>query len=138
VSEVFSGGIVPETGKRLEALGDGHYTIRLDINRSVASAGSIFMSDEGVWMLPPCFGFQTIPESVDTVIQGKIDPQWEWGSMRVRLIPPSGEHRATHVGNYLHGKKRPGDYTHGCICERSEKILGRLRVLTGHIPVLVC
>jgi len=23
-------------------------------------------------------------------------------------------------GNYLHGKNRPGDYTHGCICERSE------------------
>jgi hypothetical protein len=29
-------------------------------------------------------------------------------------------------GNFLHGKRRPDDYMHGCICERSERILAYL------------
>jgi hypothetical protein len=29
-------------------------------------------------------------------------------------------------GDYLHGKQRPRDWTHGCICDRSEAITGYL------------
>ena len=30
---------------------------------------------------------------------------------------------AKHRGNFLHGKVRADDDTHGCICERSQVIL---------------
>ena len=51
------------------------------------------------------------------------DWQWEWGGYRAALNERNQHLPRAYRGNFLHGKHRPGDYTHGCICERSEQIL---------------
>jgi len=70
-----------------------------------------------------------------------FDARREWGSIRACLNEKKGEVREAYRGNYLHGKVREGDYTHGCICERSEQILRRLLALNWreqyHVRVIV-
>lgn len=51
------------------------------------------------------------------------DWQWEWGGYRAALNERDPHLPRAYRGNFLHGKQRPDDYTHGCICERSEQIL---------------
>jgi len=83
------------------------------------------------------YGIQEIPPSG----QVPFDAQFERGSARVYLNAPGGETRSDFLGNYLHGKRRPGVYTHGCICERSEQVLKLLLQLdpkqTPKIPIWV-
>jgi hypothetical protein len=55
--------------------------------------------------------------------------RWEWGEKRASLNEPDPNMPIEYRGNYLHGKQRPGDYTHGCICERSEHALDALLLL---------
>lgn len=55
--------------------------------------------------------------------------QFEWGRYRAALNERDQKMAQAYRGNFLHGKVREGDYTHGCICERSESILGRLWTL---------
>ena len=59
----------------------------------------------------------------------KIDaPEWqfEWGNYRAALNEPKQGMAQDYRGNFLHGKVRDDDYTHGCICERSEVVLKML------------
>jgi hypothetical protein len=65
----------------------------------------------------------------------------EMGSIRTALNPETGEKGSEYQGNYLHGKERPGDYTHGCICNRQENVLNLLLGLdykqVPKVPVVV-
>jgi hypothetical protein len=72
--------------------------------------------------LKPFYGIQKVSSDVADDNGAHWDMQVAWGTIRARLNPSSG---ADH-GDYLHGKHRPRDYTHGCICDRSEVILNYL------------
>jgi RHS repeat-associated protein len=126
-SPAFSGG-VPGKGP----VPGGTFTIRLDV-RDTVDPSDIRQGPAGA-ELRPFHGIQAIPENV-----GGYDVRWEWGSIRARLNETRGEKRNDFLGNYLHGKNRPGDYTHGCIAERSEQILRLLLQmdpkLTPAVPV---
>ncbi len=64
--------------------------------------------------------------------------QWEWGHYRAALNERDQHMAPNYRGNFLHGKLRPDDYTHGCICERSEQILQHIwlmkpQTITVHV-----
>jgi len=106
---------------------DGTYYINLTI-RDVADERND--SSERFGQLNPNFGIQQIPDGIfNGPYETTYEPSWEWGSIRARLNYP-GENNPrlpeAFKGNYLHGKKRPGDYTASCVCERSEIILNIL------------
>jgi hypothetical protein len=126
-SQAFSGG-VPGKGP----IPEGSFTIRLDI-RDTADRRDFHVIPEG-GVLNPFYGIQQIPNNIDG-----YNFQVEWGSIRARLNETRGETAPDFQGNYLHGKTRPGDYTHGCIAERSEQILKLLLQmdpkLTHAVPV---
>lgn len=136
VSQAFSGGF---KGPRVVPIPNyDHYTIRLDIRGAVSSSDLWAAPDQpDVLQLRPFYGIQQIPEPSSV----GFDARYEWGSIRACLNEKKGEIRDAYRGNYLHGKVRKGDYTHGCICERSELILQRLLALNhqkhSHIPVIV-
>jgi len=48
------------------------------------------------------------------------DFQRAWGTQRANLNTPDGDPTAY----YLHGKQDPWFYTHGCTCEKDQKVLG--------------
>jgi hypothetical protein len=127
-SSVFTGG---HPGPGLVPIPDETYTIRLDI-RGVAAKADIAPQNT----LRPFYGIQEIP----AVIDGK-NARWEWGTIRAALNEPRQGMPQAYRGNYLHGKQRPGDYTHGCICERTEKILQFLKSIDykhqSHVSVIV-
>jgi len=127
-SSVFTGG---HPGPGLVPIPDETYTIRLDI-RGVAGKADIKPDNT----LKPFYGIQDIP----AVIDGR-DARYEWGSIRAALNEPRPGMPQAYRGNYLHGKTRPGDYTHGCICERSEEILQILKGIDpkkqSHVKVVV-
>ena len=110
-SQAFSGG-VPGKGP----IPEGSFTIRLDIRDTVDPSN--LRQTAGGTVLKQFYGIQEIPSDV-----GGYDVRWEWGSIRAALNEARGETRSEYRGNFLHGKNRPGDYTHGCIAERSEQIL---------------
>ena len=87
--------------------------------------------DPHTWGLKPDYGIETIQPIVE---QGaSFDFTYEWGDIRAALN--HSDNGDPHLqGNYLHGKNRVGDYTHGCICERSETILKLLLQLSGQTP----
>lgn len=120
-SPAFSGG-APGKGP----VPEGTFTIRLDI-RDTADPLDLRMTAGGA-ELKQFYGIQQIPADV-----GGYDVRWEWGAIRAALNEARGETRSAYQGNYLHGKNRPGDYTHGCIAERSEQIL---RILLQMDPKL--
>ncbi|MCZ2077243.1 MAG: L,D-transpeptidase family protein [Bryobacterales bacterium] len=126
-SPAFSGG-VPGKGP----VPEGTFTIRLDI-RDTVDPSDLRMTAGGA-ELRQFYGIQQIPTDV-----GGYDVRWEWGSIRAALNEARGETRSAYQGNFLHGKNRPGDYTHGCIAERSEQILRLLLQmdpkLTHAVPV---
>jgi hypothetical protein len=68
--------------------------------------------------------------------------QYQWGSVRAYLNPDPGETAQRFRGNYLHGKDpEAGNYTHGCVCNRSENVLHTLLGLNSEavpkVPVQV-
>ncbi|GEM_PF-2628508 len=113
-SAAFSGGF-PGKGP----IPEGRFTIRLDI-RDTVDFSDLRMTAAGA-ELKQFYGIQQIPADV-----GGYDARWEWGSIRAALNPAPGETRSEYLGNFLHGKNRPQDYTHGCVAERSEQILKQL------------
>lgn len=135
-SSVFSGGF---PGPGLVPIPNGTFTIRLDI-RGIAAAKDLKI-ESGVVTLKPFYGIQDIPASIHGDDGNDYNARWEWGSIRACLNEPQGETRQEYRGNYLHGKQRPGDYTHGCICERTEQILLKLKHLDwmkqSHVRVVV-
>ena len=130
-STAFSGG--PNSPVHSNPIPNGNYTMRLDI-RGVLDSSAGLKPD----LTPkPFYGVQDIKnftEEFDT----KFNNTWEWGNVRIALNSASDDPEAR--GQYLHGKERPGDYTHGCISERSEKLLNYLHSLpasTGAVPLQV-
>jgi hypothetical protein len=108
-SPVFSGGVVAIGS---DPIPKGTFTIRLDIRGTAGSASVLKDPTTGAVIgLKPFYGLQYIPASI-----GGLNHRWEWGSIRACLNERSGETAQAFRGNYLHGKERPDDYTHGCIC----------------------
>ncbi|WP_143748840.1 hypothetical protein [Mesorhizobium sophorae] len=110
-SSAFSGG------GSYNPLDDGNYRLRLDI-RGEEDTNEV--NEDGT--LKPFYGIQKVSDHIPSD-QGPLDGQYEWGSIRARLNPTGGN---TDHGDYIHGKKRTKDWTHGCICDRSEVILNYL------------
>ncbi|MBP0496008.1 hypothetical protein [Roseomonas indoligenes] len=111
-STAFSGG------KGFNPLDDGKYRLRLDIRGDETTNEA---NTDGT--LKPFYGIQKVGTNVKDAQGGVWDMQVEWGTIRSRLNPAAG---APDHGDYIHGKKRPKDWTHGCICDRSETILSHL------------
>jgi hypothetical protein len=137
-SHVFSGGIPGKV-----PIPDGSYTVRLDI-RGIVSAKDVSIDKdadgEDEASLKPFYGIQKIPAEVK-VNSDSWNMREEWGSIRARLNPPKKEMPEAYQGNYLHGKEHNVEYTHGCICEKTEQILQFLWNLdankNSHIQVVV-
>ena len=111
-STAFSGG------NSFNPLDDGKYRLRLDIRGGEETNKA---NSDGT--LQPFYGIQKVGTHIPDDQDGFWDGQVEWGTIRARLNPTGG---APDHGDYIHGKKRPRDYTHGCICDRSEIVLDYL------------
>lgn len=111
-STAFSGGLKSPAASR--PIPTETYHIRLDIRRTAAAFGEL---GDTVDAMHHWYGI----EKIDTSAW-----QWEWGHFRAALNEPRQNMPQGYRGNFLHGKVRPDDYTHGCICERSEQILQKL------------
>ena len=111
-STAFSGG------NSFNPLDDGTYRLRLDIRGDESTDDA---NTDGT--LKPYYGIQKVGNSVQDENGTPWDMQVEWGTIRARLNPTGG---APDHGDYIHGKKRPRDFTHGCICDRSEVVLNYL------------
>lgn len=111
-SDVFSGG------NGFNPIDDGLYRLRLDIR---GDESSNVANTDGT--LQPFFGIQKVSADVVDAAGNHWNMQVEWGTLRARLNPTGG---APDHGDYLHGKLRPNDWTHGCICERQQAILNYL------------
>lgn len=110
-STVFSGG-GPDERNRFNVIPSGVYRIRTDIRQVYGTA--IEGPNQGMhhW-----YGIE------------KIDAagwQYEWGRYRAALNEIKTGLPQAYRGNFLHGKDRDDNWTHGCICERSEEILRHL------------
>jgi len=128
----FSGGF----GSGRGGIPNGAFMMRMDI-RGTAGPGDIRVQG-GALVLAPFYGAQNIPKLIDIGQGGSADFRWEWGSRRIALNPMPGYSGPDFEGNYLHGKDRPGDYTHNCICDRSEHMIDELYKLGSvHVPTQV-
>ncbi|WP_271540906.1 hypothetical protein [Bradyrhizobium sp. CCBAU 45321] len=105
-------------GNSFNPLDDGKYRLRLDIRGGEDTNQA---NNDGT--LKPFFGIQKVGTRIPDDQGNLYNGQTEWGTIRARLNPTGG---APDHGDYIHGKKRPRDYTHGCICDRSEAILNYL------------
>ena len=111
----------------------GQYTINLAKQSTLGPSG-IAQVAPGSWATKPAEGVQFIPERIIAADGSTPNMRWEWGDVRMRLDPVAGESGAAYQNNYLHGKERPGDTTHNCICDRTEDMIKE--VLTLPTPVL--
>lgn len=111
-STAFSGG------NSFNPIDDGKYRLRLDVRGDEASNEA---NTDGT--MKPYFGIQKVGTKVKDSLGNEYDMQTEWGTLRARLNP-TGE--MPDRGEYIHGKKRKRDYTHGCVCDRSEVVLKHL------------
>jgi len=117
VSQAFSGG------KGFNIIPSGTYWVNI-ANRGKADSSNALKENQQE--LKQFYGIQEIAPTI-TNKQGVVgSARWEWGSIQVALNEEPGETRAAYLGNYLHGKESPGDYTHSCVCERSEQVLKTL------------
>lgn len=119
-SSVFSGG------NGSNSIPDGTYTARPD-RRGAADSSRAFDQDGN---LLPFNGYQEIADASKLIIQS---PQREWGTARLRLNPDRGQNGEAFQGNYVHGKERKGDYTHGCICDRQPNSAMGLPPMNGKV-----
>lgn len=131
-SNVFSGGTTPDAGMKVP-IPNGNYMINL-ANRGSFTAGYNYTE------MSHFNGLQTIHDGSGIDKSGNPwtnSATWEWGDIRASLNHPNNGN-SDFQGNFLHGKVRPDDYTHGCICERSEVILHMLQGMTVQsVPVEV-
>jgi hypothetical protein len=111
-ADAFSGG------HGHNPIDDGLYRLRLDVRGDESSNQA---NTDGT--LKPYYGIQRVGDAVADATGQEWNMQVEWGSIRARLNPTGG---APDHGDYIHGKKRPADWTHGCICDRSERVLTHL------------
>jgi hypothetical protein len=120
-SDVFSGGL--RHPERYPQIPNATYRLRLDIRGHLSSVAELDQIPGG-YKAHEFYGI----EQVDLPLA-----QTEWGHYRVHLNEPDTHMPQVYRGNFLHGKLRPDDYTHGCICERSEVILKKLWKLPPQI-----
>jgi hypothetical protein len=115
-------------GKSFPAVLDGRYRVNLTI-RGDESTNRI--NPDGT--LAPFYGIQLVSDRIPDGHGNFYNGQTEWGHVRARMNPTSG---ADH-GDYLHGKLRSGDWTHGCVCDRTDSVAKALWGLSGPpYPVL--
>jgi hypothetical protein len=124
-AQAFSGG------NGHPAIEDGVYRVHLDIrgdestNQTQGKAPNV--------LLAPFNGIQKLGDNVPDGIGNFYNFQGEWGHMRVRLIPKSGPDK----GDYLHGKLLPKNWTHGCVCDKTETVIQHLWNISGpQYPIL--
>ena len=137
--QAFSGGVDPATGQSHGDIPAGTYTLNLS-QRSDASSLSQTKAVDGsndLRELIPDYGYQTIASPED--FEGGFDFRYEWGSIRARLTPDAKETGRAFRGNYIHGKEKKEDWTHGCICNRREDVLKALgdQPVEKKVPVQV-
>jgi RHS repeat-associated protein len=136
-SQGFSGG------NGFTLIPNGNFMIRLDIRGNAQDASSLrFDESANATVMRQFYGIQQIAPSIQGPNGEALDGRYEWGSLRAALNPFPGQKGDAFQGNYLHGKERQGDYTHGCICERSETILHFLLnnidpAQNSHVPLSV-
>lgn len=116
--------------------------IRLDIRGNAQDTSSMRFDESGGGLLKQFYGIQQIAPTIEGSNGEGFDARYEWGSLRAALNPFPGQKGDAFQGNYLHGKNRGGDYTHGCICERSETVLHFLLnninpAQNSHVPLSV-
>lgn len=117
--------------------------IRLDIRGNAQDSSSLrFDESANATVMKQFYGIQQIAPVIQGPNGEPMDGRYEWGSLRTALNPFPGQKGDAFQGNYLHGKNRTGDYTHGCICERSETVLHFLLnninpAQSSHVPVSV-
>ena len=130
----FSGGADSTHG----GIPNGGYMMRLDI-RGTAGTSDVLMQGGGYATLKPFYGAQSIPGRIASPDGlGYFNFGIEWGTERIALNPMPGETAPDFFGNYLHGKERPGDYTHNCICDRSQHMIDEvLKLGSIHVPTQV-
>ncbi len=113
-STAFSGG--PDSPAHSDPIPNGTFKMQLLFSRILSSLSI----DPSTWGLKPDYGIQTIQPFTEQ--ETRFDFTYEWGDIRAALN--HSDNGDPHFqGNYLYGKNRAGDYTHGCICERSETVL---------------
>ncbi|MDR3496935.1 MAG: hypothetical protein P4L82_20250 [Ancalomicrobiaceae bacterium] len=123
-STAFSGGLSSPAGSA--PIPTEVYTIRLDIRQTCSKYPWPGDTSDGMHQW---YGVEKVDVS---------EWQWEWGHFRAHLNEHSAKMAQAYRGNFLHGKVRPDDYTHGCICERSEVILRQLWTMKqAHVKVHV-
>jgi len=128
----FSGGVDSAHG----GLSNGGYMIRLDLPQGTAGASDVGRVANYAFLLPE-YGVQHIPSSID-VDGNSLNFQGLWGSTRIRLNEMPGETSEGYLDNYLHGRTNIGDFTHNCICNRSEDMINKLLELGPlRVPVEV-
>jgi hypothetical protein len=124
-------------GNGFTAIPNGQYMMRLDIRGTASGPGDLKSNGQE---LKQFYGIQDIAREIRMPDGGFGNAQWEWGSIRASLNHLDNGDSAFQ-GNYLHGKERPGDWTHGCICNRSENVLREIRNLdpasVPRVPVVV-
>jgi hypothetical protein len=116
-SSIIKQGTAFSGGNGFNPIDDGTYRLRLDIRGDESTNKA---NIDGT--LQPFFGIQKVGSDVVDANGNHWNMQVEWGTIRARLNPQAGPDH----GDYLHGKQRPRDWTHGCICDRSQVILNYL------------
>ncbi len=120
-SEGFSGGSDWEFAEAK----DGNYMMRLDIRDS--DGPSKMNADES--NPEPAWGIQNIPEN--TFLPSESNPGYgyvingAYGDGRIRLLETDGNLNISKTqkhGYYLHGKNDSHNYTHGCVCDKRQKV----------------
>jgi len=113
VEGAFSGG----PGKLLQPIPGGTYMMRLDIRDPKGPQG---VKPDGSNPLPH-YGIQAIPNQF---VAG-YDIQYPYGMERIRLNQVDLNLNIISnplSGYYLHGKLDSYNYTHGCVCDKSEAV----------------
>lgn len=93
----------------------------------------------------PDFGIQKIPDgNTHTKKDGtQYDTNYDYGNGRIRLLPTDENYKnilwKQDRGYYLHGKGAWFNRTHGCVCDKSEKIFnffwnGAGKNIRGKVP----
>jgi hypothetical protein len=135
----------------LPPIGKGNYMMNLS-QRDADGPGRLVPDGHGSYKPEPYGGIQKIPNDAQFEYKGQYFPMNPtvtdaYGNGRIRLnqtdadlnVVPLGQQPA---GYYLHGKGAAVNYTHGCVCDKSEEVFnyfwsGEGKDVRGYIPFVV-